>query len=61
MTKAKTVVDPNGDEFIEESGQWSWVDMDGIRVGLFDTKEEARKDAYDKCWLWKPTFYIIGE
>ena len=45
------IIDPNGDEFIDENGEWFWIDMDDVKVGSFPTKEEARKDANYHCWL----------
>jgi hypothetical protein len=45
------IIDANGDEFIEENGEWFWIDLDDKKSGPFPTKEAARKDAYEKCWL----------
>lgn len=30
------------------NGKWFWIDLDGIEIGPFETKEKARKDA-DLC------------
>jgi hypothetical protein len=51
----KRVIDKNQDEFLTQDGQWWWVPLKEQssvkKVGPFKSKEKARADAHDNCWV----------